>query len=103
MRSLDIIFQEEYQRQKELILDYKASLKKMPKGSISIKKINNKKYAYLKSWENGKTKTKYIGIENSKNVETMKLKLYIAQNLKAKIKLAQSLIKKMETGYRATN
>lgn len=42
------------------ISELRVRLKQLPSGYISIKTISNKKYAYLKYYENGKQKSKYI-------------------------------------------
>jgi hypothetical protein len=60
MSVLSEILNEEYERLKRTILSYETMTAKLPKGSIRMKRINGREYAYLQ-WRDGKKiKSKYI-------------------------------------------
>lgn len=59
--------------------DLKTKLKELPDGYIAIKNINNKKYYYLKYYENGKQISKYI-----KEIQIEKIKKQLLERKKIK-------------------
>ena len=62
MSVLSGVLLEEKQRNLDMQESYVAEIKKLPKGSIRIKKRGNKEYCYLKYRERDKVITKYIGV-----------------------------------------
>lgn len=54
------VLKEEYARLKDMERVYLSKLRELPRGSIVMKKINNKQYPYLVYREGKKVKTKYI-------------------------------------------
>jgi len=55
------IMQEEFQRLKSLSEKYTDEIRLLPKGSVSIKKRNNKEYLYLACREKDRVRFEYIG------------------------------------------
>ena len=62
MSVLAGVLTEEKQRNIEMQKSYADEIKKLPKGSIRLKKRGDKEYCYLKYRENNKIITKYVGI-----------------------------------------
>ena len=57
---------EEQKRNEEMILAYEKGLKILPRGNLSIKKIGNNEYYYLKYRSDKKIVTDYIGKDKEK-------------------------------------
>lgn len=55
------IIDRELERNRRMILEYENELSKLPRGKLTIKKINSHSYFYLKFREGEKVVTKYIG------------------------------------------
>ncbi len=55
------IITEEFHRNLLMQRQYEVEIKKLPKGTIVIKKVGNNEYAYLKYRNGRKTITDYIG------------------------------------------
>lgn len=72
----------------------KEQLSKLPSGYISIKTISNRKYFYLKYYENGKQISKYI---KSENVNTLKKQLSERKKLEKQLKAYERESKNMPT------
>lgn len=66
MTVLESVLKEELERVKSHISSYEDILSNMPKGYISIVEISGMHFAYLKWREGNKIKSKYIGLEGSK-------------------------------------
>lgn len=58
------IIDREIERNKKMILEYENELLELPRGKLTIKKINSHSYVYLKFREGGQVITKYIGKDN---------------------------------------
>ena len=52
---------EEKKRNTEMIAAYEKALESLPKGNLSVKKVGNNKYYYLKYRNDKKIITDYIG------------------------------------------
>ena len=66
--------------QKE-IEDIEKELKELPSGHLEVKNINNNKYYYLRYWEEGKLKSKYVG----RVADDIKRKLSRAEDLRSRL------------------
>ena len=53
--------EEEYERIQQRIKEIEEELREMPQGHIEPKKIGNSVYYYLRYWEDGRLKSKYLG------------------------------------------
>lgn len=74
------------ERKKELeekIVNLEKSLKELPSGHLEAKQINGKTYYYLRYWEDGRLKSKYIG-KDPKDIEA---KLKDSYELRSKLSL----------------
>jgi hypothetical protein len=77
------VLKEEMQRLKSLVDVYKGEIKKLPKGSISIKHIRNGDYAYL-AYRNGvKICFDYLGSADSGHVRHLKEKILERKKLES--------------------
>jgi hypothetical protein len=65
MSIVKYILSEELHRLEQLSHQYADKIKRMPKGSISVKGYNGNKYAYLAFRDGKKVKFKYLGRESS--------------------------------------
>ena len=52
---------EEKKRNTEMIASYEKALESLPKGNLSVKKVGNNEYYYLKYRNDKKVMTDYIG------------------------------------------
>jgi hypothetical protein len=58
------IIEKEIERNGRMIKEYESELLKLPKGKVTIKKINSHSYYYLKYRNGEKVVTKYVGKDN---------------------------------------
>lgn len=90
---------EEKQRNIQMQQSYVDEISKMPKGSISIKKIGKKEYCYLKYRNGDKFISKYIGhcdekLEDlNKQVEKRRYFEKILKELKAEYKIISKVVR----------
>jgi hypothetical protein len=66
------VLKEEEDRLKALLKVYEKEIAERPKGSISVKILGKKRYAYLNFREGDKVKTRYLGVEHAKQVAAMR-------------------------------
>ena len=66
------VLKEEEDRLKELSKVYAKEIASKPKGSISLKKLGKRRYAYLNYREGDKVKTRYLGPEHAKEVAALR-------------------------------
>ncbi len=91
---------EEQKRNAEMISAYEKELENLPKGNLSIKKVGNNKYYYLKYRNDKKIVTDYIGKDNEKIAqieEQIKKRKHYENMLSALIK-EQKIISKILEG-----
>jgi len=74
------------------INDLKTKLDNLPDGYISLKTISGKKYSYLKYYENGKQKSKYI---KSSEIDLIKKQLQERKKIEIKIKEFENNIRNL--------
>lgn len=67
-------------------------IKDLPDGHIDIKKIGNRSYYYLRYWEDGKLKSKYLG----KEAMDIVTKVNLCNELKRKLVLVKEEEKRLE-------
>jgi uncharacterized coiled-coil DUF342 family protein len=65
---------------------------KLPDGHIDIKKIGNRNYYYLRYWEDGKLKSRYLG----KDAKDIAAKVNLCNELKRKLVLVKDEEKRLE-------
>ncbi|QIW24954.1 hypothetical protein EWF20_13000 [Sulfolobus sp. S-194] len=84
---------EEKQQQLEFqIKKLEEMLKTLPNGHLEIKEINGRKYYYLRYWEEGRLKSKYIG----KNASEIESKLKQAFELRSQLSLLKQEKEKID-------
>lgn len=96
MSILKGVLQEEYKRLKSLFNRYNKEIALFPKGSISIKKRNNRDYLYLVYREKGKIKFEYIGSVRSDKAKKVMGDVKERRKLEEKIKMVKMDIKELE-------
>lgn len=69
MDLIKSVLQEELESSLETQKYYQKEISKLPKGSLSRKKIDNRVYYYLSYWESSKVKTDYIGKLSNKEIK----------------------------------
>ena len=67
MSYLKSILKEEYERLRALSGKYQDEISALPRGSISIKKRNQREYVYLAYRKKGNVKFEYVGSYLLKN------------------------------------
>ena len=87
--ELSAILEEESERLKELLVLYRKKLENLPKGYISIKKINGHEYAYLGFREKKRVRSKYIGKPSSPDVDEMKKQIEKRKEIESKIRVVK--------------
>lgn len=87
--ELSAILEEESERLKELCVLYRKKLEHLPKGYVSIKKINGHEYAYLAFREKSRIRSKYIGKPSSPEVNEIKKQIEKRKEVEAKIRVVK--------------
>ena len=87
---------EERNRLEKLLKKYLKNLKRFPKGSISIKTINNIKYIYLAFREDKKVHFKYIGRKDSDKAKEIKKDIQERRELEKRIKQVKESLKEVK-------
>ena len=84
--ELSAILEEESDRLKELLVLYRKQIGNLPKGYLSIKKINGHKYAYLAFREKKRIRSKYIGKPSSPEADEIKNQIEKRKGIESKIR-----------------
>lgn len=96
MSVLRGILKEEKLRLKSLSRMYVSELKKLPRGSISLKRIRNGEYAYLAYRKQGRVRFDYLGAASSEQVHKMHEKVKERRKLEELLKRAMGNLKEVE-------
>jgi uncharacterized protein YfkK (UPF0435 family) len=70
--------EEELEEVRRKIVEIEEKLKSLPEGHLEAKRIGNNVYYYLRYWEDGRLKSRYLG----KSAEDVASKLREAEELK---------------------
>jgi hypothetical protein len=100
MSVLKDVLKEELQRLKSLSNIYKGEIKKLPKGSISIKHIRNGDYAYLVFRDGDKVSFNYLGPASSEKVGQLKEKIDERRKLKSLMSQASKNLHEVQSMLR---
>lgn len=95
MNLLLKLIKQEKSRNEYLINEYQKELKILPKGTISLKKINGNSYYYLNYRDGDKVVSKYIGKDKEK-VDAMNDKLARREQIEKIIKKFKGENKKLD-------
>jgi hypothetical protein len=87
--ELSAILEEESERLKDLLVLYRKKLENLPKGYISIKKINGHEYAYLAFREKNRIRSKYIGKPSSAEAGEFKQQVEERKEVESKIRVVK--------------
>lgn len=96
---ISTVIQNEALRNEKMILEYKALLSELPRGSLICRK---NEYYYLKYRENGKLHDRYIG-KNAETVAEIKSKLELRKHytkMLSALKQEQKAIHKILEGLK---
>lgn len=91
------VFIDEFERNKRLVARYTEELNSLPKGALFLRSIGNQRYYYLNFREGKKVVSKFLGKEDSVDVEKLKEQLEQRKKLKVllkKIKFEQKELEK---------
>lgn len=85
----------ELERNERMIEEYECELSKLPKGKLTIKKINLHSYYYLKFRNGDKTVTRYVGKDDC-NISDLLLQLDKRKHFEEMLKQLKSERKELE-------
>lgn len=98
MSVLAVLLSKEANRNENMIVEYSRELESLPKGTIKLKKVNEKNYYYLIFRDGDKVITKYVG-KNEETLISIQEKLIRRKQVEEiikKLKEEKIQIKKME-------
>jgi hypothetical protein len=90
------VLEEEYNRLVKLRDRYEREAEKLPKGSVSVKEIAGKKYAYLAHRKGKKVVFDYVGKDSSNEVKNIRESIKKRKSLEVKLKAMKSDLKELE-------
>ncbi len=96
MSYLKNIIQEEYERLKALSEKYRAEIGSLPKGSLSVKKRNQKEYLYLAYRQKGKIRFEYVAPADSERAETTIRDIKLRKKYENKLKQVKTDLREIE-------
>lgn len=96
MSVLRGILKEEKQRLRALLKMYGSEAKRLPRGSISLKRIRNGQYAYLAYRKEGRVHFEYLGVASSEPVQIMSKKIVERRKLESLVKRAKENLQEVE-------
>ncbi len=94
--ELRSILREERDRLRELAALYRSRISELPKGYISVKKINGRHYAYLSYREKDRIRSVYIGKSPSEKAAEMKRLIESRKEYQSQLKLIRGRIKELQ-------
>lgn len=95
------ILKEELNRLKKLAVKFNREIKKLPQGSLSLKKRYNKNFAYLVFRVKDKVIFKYLGNPDSQKVAAILEKLKQKRQYQQKLHSVQNDIKNISKAIHA--
>ncbi|MGM0442442.1 MAG: hypothetical protein ACQEQC_08505 [Elusimicrobiota bacterium] len=96
MSIIKDILSEEKERLEKLIESYKKEIDNLPRGYISIKEINDNKYAYRSYREKDKVKSIYLGKPDSNKVKEVEEQIKERKNYEKLLKQAKKNLEEVE-------
>jgi hypothetical protein len=96
MSILKGVLKEEHRRLKSLFQRYSRDITLLPKGSISIKKRNNREYLYIAYRKEKKVKFEYIGAILSEKAQKIMDLIKKRQDIESKLKMVKVDLKELE-------
>jgi hypothetical protein len=100
MSILGSVLFEEKSRLESLLSKYKEKFSYFPKGSVSLRKISGKSYAYRVYRESGKVHSDYLGSVEDKKVQKALEEKAVRLSLKEKIKKVKQNLEEVEGALR---
>jgi len=102
MSVLKGILREEEKRLKALSRMYRSELRKLPKGSISLKKIRNGKYAYLAYRDGKRVRFDYLGNASSEAVKRLHVQIRERRKVESLMSQASENLREVERMIRGS-
>lgn len=90
------VLEEEYKRLKRLSEKYRKDISRLPVGSLSIKKISGRKYAYLVRRKDKKIFFQYVGSASNMEVKSLQADIKKRKEIEAKLKSIKKDLKELE-------
>ena len=94
------ILKEELARLEDLCVFYEKKLSEFPRGAISVKERNGKRYIYLARREDKKVIFKYIGKDIPEVKNALKKQLIQRKEFKSKLRRAKDNLKEVRKSLR---
>lgn len=94
------VFIDELERNKRLISRYLEEIKTLPKGSVFLRKIGNQQYYYLNFRDGKKVVSKFLGKENSFDLDSLHKQLARRKELMQVLKRLKTEQKELEKELR---
>ena len=94
------VFIDELERNKRLISRYLEEIKTLPKGSVFLRKIGNQQYYYLNFRDGKKVVSKFLGKENSFDLDSLQKQLARRKELMQVLKRLKTEQKELEKELR---
>lgn len=95
MSVIKDILIEEKERLEKLSSSYREKISSLPKGYISVKRINGNKYAYKNYREKDKVKSEYLGKPGSRKVHSIENAIKERRNYEKMLKHAKENLKEI--------
>ncbi len=96
MSYLKSVLQEEHDRLKSLVEKYKNEISLLPRGSLSVKKRNQREYLYLAYRQEGRVKFEYIGTMSSEKAKFVIKQIESRKEYENKFKLVKKDLVEIE-------
>ncbi len=90
------VLREESGRLRDLAALYQSRISELPKGYISLKKINGHSYAYRSFREKNKVRSVYIGRASSKQAAEMKQLIESRKKYSSQLRLISGRIRELK-------
>jgi hypothetical protein len=90
------ILKEEEKRLRELLRMYAQEIRKLPRGSVSLKRIRHGEYAYLAYRKGGRVRFDYLGSAKSEDVAALKAKVDERRRLEGLMRRAKRNLLEVE-------
>lgn len=90
------VFIDELERNKRLVSRYTAEVESLPNGSLFLRKIGNQHYYYLNFRDGKKVVSKFLGKENSFDLESLQKQIARRKELIQLLKRLKNEQKELE-------
>ncbi|MFA5167640.1 MAG: hypothetical protein WC530_03825 [Candidatus Omnitrophota bacterium] len=96
MKVLKGILKEEEERLKEAVGSYEREIAKLPKGSVQLKRIKERDYAYRAYRRGERVVYEYVGDLKPEELKELKKKIELRQRYEKKLREVRVNLKEMK-------